>query len=515
MNSREVVRRLRSYDEGKPLPRGSTMHFSIAADADMLIVAFVRMGGESRPWGIAFGHPGEEPTLLSVPEGRNRDLVADMCAEFAPTLLRHFEAPRYVVSPPASLDALTTLRQLWLPNSSHLDMLHHLAYAYTFTRWGAGKRGRLNAFGRLCGWLHREASRPGQQHVMVATEQLRDAFTFPTQSLRQGHLGFLLAWLQAHGDRESRMAAAMTAEKRSMSSTLDPAYERDRTEKLLDAWTQARRESDSARLEGTGAEIADVLKPELMHRYHLTEQAVATLRRDPRPENAGVSVLKQEALKEQWYQYMRGELAVAEGAEIDGPVFVASPETDRSPAAAGSRYQVYLASAELEDSLLLHDDRELQAEAIAAGDAFRGTIVLVIDEAQGRGTTPVWRIEDPIGGPLRLRPNSRICIAGLPKRIGVIRSIEDDPTGHRQYVVEIIEWKTKPDQAADPVHVGRTLTFVKASADGISRVKSRRIWKTDGPGAWLTHRKPGGPRNVVVEEAAEDLTVTTLDSNDG
>ena len=75
MNTRDVVRRLRAFQAGAPTPRGETRHFTIAEDNDILIVAFVRMGGESRPWGIAFGHPSEEPTILSVPEGRNREAL--------------------------------------------------------------------------------------------------------------------------------------------------------------------------------------------------------------------------------------------------------------------------------------------------------------------------------------------------------------------------------------------------------------------------------------------------------
>ena len=37
------------------------------------IVAFVRMAGESRPWGIAWGTVGSEPRIESVPDGRVRD----------------------------------------------------------------------------------------------------------------------------------------------------------------------------------------------------------------------------------------------------------------------------------------------------------------------------------------------------------------------------------------------------------------------------------------------------------
>ena len=93
MTGEQVVERLKAWAAAKPLPRGSTRHIHIADDRDLLIVAFVRMGGESAPWGIAHGLPGKKPSTLIVPEGRNRTLVADMAAEFAPaaSLIRSSE----------------------------------------------------------------------------------------------------------------------------------------------------------------------------------------------------------------------------------------------------------------------------------------------------------------------------------------------------------------------------------------------------------------------------------------
>lgn len=512
MNSRDVVRRLRAFQKGGPIPCGQTRRFHIAEDEDLLIVAFIRMGGESRPWGIAYGHPDSEPALLAVPEGRNRDLVADMCADFAPVLLRHLRTPNYVADAPEDWTGLRPLRQIWVPNSSHLDMLHHLAYAYAFTKWGAGKRGRLNAFGRACGWLFREAQRAGEQHVMVATDALRNSFTFPAQEMRQGHLGFLLAWLDSDGDRDSRWHAATLTERESMSASLDPVFERESTEDLVDEWQKARRNEDKGGMDRAAEELRGLLEPELRRRFALTERAVSLLRTDERRMNAGVMALLNQGLQEQWYQHTRMELRLTE--DSDGPPFFASPETDRSPAAAGSRYQVHLASAELRDSLLLHDDPELQAEAIAAGDAFRGRIVSVVDEAEGRGRRPVWTVVDPIGGPLRLREGSNVCVVGLARRTATIRSIHDSADGSRKYELEITGWKTTPNDAASLEHVGTSVAFVKQSADNINRMKSMRIWSADGPGAWLTHRRPGGRRARIVAEAEEDLTATTPGDGD-
>ena len=58
MTADQIIKRLEAWAAGKPLPRGSTRHVHIADNRDLLILAFVRMGGESSPWGIAWGPDG-------------------------------------------------------------------------------------------------------------------------------------------------------------------------------------------------------------------------------------------------------------------------------------------------------------------------------------------------------------------------------------------------------------------------------------------------------------------------
>ncbi len=509
MTSRDVVRRLRAFEKGVPLPHGSTKHVAVADDSNLLVVAFVRMGGEARPWGIAFGHPGSDPTILSVPEGRNRDLVAAMTAEFAPTLLAHLRTPGYVVEDPTDWEDLVPLHQIWVPNASHLDMLHHLAYAYTFTKWGGGKLGRLNKLGRASGWLFREAQRAGEQTIVTATTALKDAYTFPAQDVQQGHLGFLLAWLDASGDRTTRLTAAREAERRAVSTSLDPAIERDRIESELEAWHSAGG-ADSPTAKPHAARIAGVLEEELLHRFNLTVQAVHHLRNDPRNTNQGIAELVTESMKEQWYQFTRMELRIDDPE--DGPAFIASPETDRYPAAAASRYMVHLASEDQVYSALVHDDREMQVEAIAAGDAFDAVITDVWDEGNGRSTVPVWTVVADGRIPTRMRLGAWICIAGTPKRRAKIRSVTDMANGTREFELEIIGWKTIPRaappgllRADDDQLIGTNATFVKNSAEGINRRKSQRVWSANVPGAWLTHARPKGPKATLPLETAEDL----------
>jgi hypothetical protein len=173
------------------------------------------------------------------------------------------------------------------------------------------------------------------------------------------------------------------------------------------------------------------------------------------------------------------------------------------------------------ESVLLHDDAELQAEAIAAGDAFRGEIVKVWDEEPGRATVPVWVVRDAFQGPLRLRSGSMVCVVGMPKRQGIVRRIYAGDDGARRMEVEITNLKTAAAGgigaracAGRSGWVGETVTFVTASADGISRAKSRKIWDPDGPGAWLTHARPVGTRARADREVDVD-DVESVESREG
>lgn len=511
MTGDQIVKRLEAWAAGKPLPRGSTRHVHIASDSDLLILAFVRMGGESAPWGIAHGLPGKKPTILTVPEGRNRTLVADMAAEFAPSLLRHFRHPDYDSASPNALEAIGSLRQLWLPNATHLDMLHFIAYAYTFTKVGERDRAKtLNKLGRAAGWLFREANRPGQQTVMVASEALRAAYTFPAEDVRQAHLGFLLAWLETKGGREARVRAAQEAEQKAVATSLDPPVERDDLEPAVEGWNEAERGNDAKARSRHASTIEAKLRSDLVRRFELAEQAIDVLRRDSRRVNSGIDRLVAVSNEELWFQFLRQELKIDD--EQDGPAITLSPETDRYPALAASRYFVHEASEELYLSALVHDDEDMQAEVIAEGHALRGVITSVEDVDPGRRLEPIWTLRVSDEAPLRVREGSWLCVAGTPKRSARVRSIERAGPGELEVQVEITGWKKKPKEgprdvlAADDARlVGTEVTLVPDSAEGMFRRKSQKTWQRDTPGGWLTHSRPAGPGADLPDDVGEDV----------
>lgn len=509
MNGQQVLNRLRAHHSGKPLPQYDTIHFPIAKNHDLLILSFLRMGGESAPWGLAVGHPGKKPTLLTVPEGRNRDLVADMAAKLAPVLLEHFYHPSSSdLAQRDDLDALP-LRQLWLPNASHLEMLHHLAYSYTFTKWVEQERAKtLNRLGRLTGWLFRESQRPGQLTVMVTTEALKNSYVFPAQDIRQSHLGFLLAWLRTSGGREKRAAAAADAEQLSIATTLDPSIERDSLEKEVERYNHAVKVGESGKAKTAEDKIRRSLEAELLRRFTLTEQAVEVLRADKRQQNTGVTTLVKVSRDRFWFDYLRRE--AERQVRGDANVYTPSPETDRNPRAAAAQYYLSQASEEVRASVLLHDDPALQNEAIAAGEAFRGKIISVKNESSSRALKPVWRISSDIGT-TRLRAGSRLCVSRLPSRQVRVRRLDSDPKGSIVLEVEVTALKTVPRpqgkvlHSTDPSLVGTSVTLLPMAVEGIGLRKSQKVWAKGTPGSWLTAAIPGGLRAALPPEVSDNV----------
>lgn len=514
MTSHDVVRRLRAMAKGRPLPNGETLRVpklgSSTTEAGTLIVTFVRMGGESTPWGVAFGRPGKKPEILTVPEPRNRDAVADMMAEFAPVLLEHLYHPRH--SSDGETDAkghpLFPLRQIWVPNPAHLEMLHFIAYSYYRTKFGSAARVELlQALSRACGWLFREAQRPGQMVTMVATQVLAEAYTYPSDNLRQGHLGFLFAWLNTKGGREVRMAAAEEAERQSISTSLDPPFERDELAPDVEAYNEARKNDDRPRLERSERRIRKMLTEELLRRWSLTENAVRAIQSDKRRENRGLQKLIPASLDEHNRQYLRLERKLEDSE--DGPPFFPSPETDRHPAAAGSRYYVAQSSAELRDFMLVQDDKELLAELVADGEAIDGRITEVTSAKEGRRLTILWTVESDGRRPLRLREGATLSEVGFEKRQCDLFDISQPEDGTYRFELHVNKGHTLEGpngrKADDKRLIGQKISLVKATMDGIARRKSQAVWKADGPGAWITHAIPKNGAMDLPDDVAENL----------
>lgn len=504
---RAIARKLQAWQVGHPLSRYDTIHHAIMPPNQTLIVAFVRMAGESRPWGIAWGTAGSEPRVESVPDGRVRDDVAGLCATFAEDLLEHLRVHNWTFDPVPQKPELGDLRQVWLPNGQHIAMLHQLSYTYSQTKFGGDNQDILRALGRVSGWMFRDTSRIGNQHVVSASQLLGNSYVFPAQDARTAHLGFQLAWLTAQGDREARLAAAGDAEGSTVSPTMDPTLERDDLGGLVGKWQDGRREGVDASDQADA--IAAILHGELLRRWQLTKQAYDLMANNDRPVNGGVGELVAQAHAEFWFQHQRIELRLNDPSQ--GPAFVAHPETDFHGSAAASRYLIHAAADEAYIGYLIHDDPALFQEALEDGRAFESQVVQVYDVGVGRSTAPRWVVRLDPSLPHRLRENARVAPHGSRGHEATIIEISATDTS----LSVTVEWtgrKTKPllgpimAKPADDSWLGVGVAFVQADAASLTQRRSQRVWSAaNGPGAWLTHGKPSAPIEISDDDGATDL----------
>jgi hypothetical protein len=417
-----------------------------------------------------------------------------MAAELGAVLASHLRHPDFTRKNLTGPDELAPLRQIWVPNPTHIEMLHHFGYAYPWRQKDRPYADELRLLGRTSLFLFLESEQPGQQLVMSASDAMRSAYDFPAEDYRQGHLGFLLAWLSARGNDANGLDAALEAEKLPVATALLPDDERDEINPRVEAYNEARRSENRKQMDSARRAIGELLRPELDRRLDLLAQAIDVIETDPRPVNAGVDMLVAETLKAHWYGYVNGEArAIASGRDP----WVPSPETDFQARGAADRYFRTQASEDRVFTALVHGDRELEAEAIGEGLAFRGTITTVWDEGSTRKTIPVWLVEDPTPGPLSLRRGDQVCVVGDRKRSGPIRSVESTKGGGIALEIEITTQKTAKRNgppppwphsmaAADERWVGRVVSLIGTSFADMAEQKAFRVREQAGaPGDWI------------------------------
>ena len=506
MSTRDIVRQLEAAKISRPVPRYSTLHVRLVDNPFM--VAFVRMAGESRPWGIVYGRLKDSaPRIVTAGDGRNREAVAQICEEFGVAMLQYLRAEGYTFNPITKENLDTTeLPQIWVPGARHVEMFHHLEYAYWRVRKGDDRTQPLTVFARLSGWIFRESGRTGQQQIIDASRTLRDAYVFPTDDLSLGNLTTAVAWFKEDGVLPEKRISVRTAGEQRVSPTLDPSLDKDVLAPLVEQRAELLKEGKSLTL--VEQKIHKALTPELMARWNSMVDAFHILSNDTRAENSGVEKLVKSTMEKYVVEFQRVERGMLDSA--GDPIFTPHPETDFHGSAAAAGYFRMQAADVAYTASLVHDDAELCAEALASGHAFIGEVTDVWNTGIGRVTVPNWQLKVQIGEISRLREGENYSLVGNPTSKVAIREIE--VVDEERWSVHI-EWESpKLKEVSGPIFakpldsswVGKRLIFVPCDTSALTAKQAQAVWDAkDGVGAWLTH---GRAPEQVEESIIDDIT---------
>ena len=466
---RDTALRLRAYLNGKPIPRLEYRPVPMAPVSGRMLVAFVRMGGESSPWAIGWKRGRTGMQVRTVPEARRRTDVAAMVAEFGDALCEHFDS------------AEESLRQLWIPGGTHAEMLHFLALRYARAKTAdAAVLARLNRTGRRCMQMFDATQNHNSVLCIDVTARLKEMLAFPCEPIRENHLGFLLAW-SAAGSAKECADRAKSAEALTVSTSLDPKLEQGIAGDMK-AWNDAT--SDAAR-KLPADHIHKVLHGEILRRLKLLEAALLFYE-EAAEENPGAHAIVSASMEE-LSRFEESELFV----ESSG--IVRSAMTDHSPTTAAMSYAHKDADIIAARAALVPFDRSAQEELIAEGSAFRGD-VLAVNKVVLRIRTVRFEMVLATDGslPLRLRPPDLVVIAGDVDGKGVwkITDIGEDASGQLR---KITLQSTKAKATIPAPNRGATgVVFHEYYDSELRRRLARMVKQTseqaamgDAPGAWI------------------------------
>lgn len=476
---RQIVRKLRAFEAQRALPKFSTIHTFLPENP--AILAFVRMSGETRPWGIAFGRLEDGPQIYAVEDGRNRESIQEMLENFAIDFINFFRVENFTFEPISKENLqLEDPPQIWLPNSSHVDMLHFINYMYWRTRADDSMETYRTTLSRLCGWLFRESTYTGQQLIVDASAVLRENYIFPVDDVTIANTATALAWLNPRGSINEKLHEARKWSQDAVGITMQPDVE-IKLEKHL---KPGREEAFDINL---------IITAELERRWSTAADSYRQLKSDQREVNPGAIELMKDSLHRYVFGFQYGERKRAD--EISGQVFTPHPETDNhGSAAAAGYYDLQRAESKFLPSLIHHDE-ELLKDSIFSGHAISGHIVRVFTEATGpRSKDIFWVLRVEARDDFRVREGEQLAPMGDNGHSVKVIALE--------YVDETqidltLQWKGKKTMAlkdgAGPKPesdswIAEIVYFVPFNSSEFDKMAMDRVWKArSGRGAWLTH----------------------------
>lgn len=348
----DIGLRLLAHLKQEPILRVASNPYRIGDTASRMVAAFVRMGGESSPWGVAWKIGRGKTQFRFAPEPRNRAAVQDMLVDFARALDDHFA------------DGELDLPQLFLPGPTHAEMLHFLAIRHTRGTTGdAGMLADLQRMGRRCYQLFDATNNANRTHCLDMTAVLRRLYAFPCEPAREAHLGYLMAWLGS-GDRA---LAAREAERLPVSTSIDPDIER--------GIAKAVAEHGAGQKSAANA-IGAVIEQELMRRIDLTLRSL-TAAADAVDENPGVQSIV-NASREEIDRFVDREADRAPGDISGGPGLTGHVVSDAAGFAGFEADQIAASRA------LVPHDPLLQAKSIESGSGIEGSVLDVTRQQRNR-----------------------------------------------------------------------------------------------------------------------------------
>ncbi|MEU4692400.1 hypothetical protein [Actinoplanes sp. NPDC023714] len=376
--------------DGRAYPIASRRHLHLS-DHPLVFIPLTMAGEANAPLAAMIGTDRDSPSLLVVPQPRNRDLRFAFAAELAGHVLRYVEdRPRHGVETYGKeartryLDA----PQMLVPNGAGVGFVKLFGRSTRFRRTTGqyAVTPEVPLLGRWLTWFAERAEHPGCSTLVAMTSELSQHWASGQSALEDANLAAQLAWIDPPAGSDAAQAAREAEDPMiwpPSGPSTDPTFDNA-------VLAPAIRRYDEGQHERALAVLERELRTQLEPTWRLMWQAYDLLRALP----AG------DTVESRW---------ATDRTEFTGHhIYVGGgglPQARRDGAVAAARRLQRLEREQQEyDATRALDDPMVMANFRVTGEAFTGTVVSVepdrrVVSAKGRRVLRplvVVRTSDPV-----------------------------------------------------------------------------------------------------------------------
>jgi hypothetical protein len=381
-----ALARMEAVAAGRGQPAATVRHRHLT-ERPMVLVPLTTAGEAGAPLGALVGTERESPTLLTVPQPRDRSLRFVFLAELAGIVLPHLESAQDEVEREErggeETELCTDAPQLIVPNGPGVDFVRLLGRSTRFRRTAEQDPetpypapAHVPLLGRWLTHYGERARVPGCSLLAAMTELLARHWATGQSHLEDQHLGALLAWIEAaeRGASDGAAVALRAETARDGQGRLltppagpatDPVFDNTRLAPAVERY--------DAGIAGAEQEIRELVDSQLRPTWQAVWRGIELLRR--LPEAASVpDRWRRDRLS---YTHHRDRLRAGEPPQ---------PKRDDAVTAANKLASREQAQARLDAQEALDDPLVMAARRLA-GEAF-ASVVVGVEPAYSAGKRP-------------------------------------------------------------------------------------------------------------------------------
>ncbi|MEV6489616.1 hypothetical protein AB0M20_13470 [Actinoplanes sp. NPDC051633] len=410
MSTLTALARAQAFTSGRAEPVATVRHLHLH-EHPFVLVPLAMAGEANAPLAAMAGTAQSSPTLLVVPQPRNRDQRFAFAASLAELLLPYVDSFTGVAEPIA-VDRGRDVRyrlvdapQVWVPNTGGVDFLKLFGRSTRFRQVDGDYPvpPGVPLLGRWLTFFAQSAEVPGASLLLNSVQALGLHWATGQSSAEDAQLAALLAWITPPAGMSGR-DAALEAEGQAAGPATDPEFDNKVLAPLMAA--------DD--VDGLTEALREVLQPTWDQMWH----TLALLRALP----PGARVASRwDADRDVFSAFVAN---LAEG----GPP---QPRRDGAVAAAARLHRLENAAARYAVQRAF-DDPLVMAEHRLAGTAFAGTVTLADpDRIDDTGKRPVLRPRIMVATtePVRVDPGATLTSPARPGQKAKVISVTATPTG--------------------------------------------------------------------------------------